>query len=219
MNCFQLLEVILFLWALFPLLTISSSHNLNKSKIPLSKSIINQINDSCFERNSLETEELSFDLDENFDFTLIKSFVNNVDYFKNVVSYVADFLIKKCNKFLKCDAYLSALQCPMDEISSHNNLNFIRSNYMGGLMYPSEDVVSIYLSAEQHYRANVDSNNSANINILNLVYLISFSFVGIDIFASLNEHSLETDPLNNHVYFLIKGNCSYVFRVQIESCW
>jgi hypothetical protein len=63
--------------------------------------------------------------------------------------------------------------------------------------------VNIYLSAEQHYKANVESNTS-KVNLLKLVTLVGLAFVGQPVFDCLNQHVLDGDPLQNHVCLLIK---------------
>ena len=74
---------------------------------------------------------------------------------------------------------------------------------MGGLSYPSKDVVKVCLQCEKQFKANVQDNLS-QVNVLHLVNLTVLSFVGENIFATLTDHDLQQSPLESHSYILLQ---------------
>ena len=174
-----------------------------------SKRFIREINGTSLRNNLLDDyeDEEQFELDEEVDINLTTEFSMYDMYYKNVVSYIAGFVVSKLLKRLKCQECCSVLEDNEPNVAYKRHFNFISRKNKGGLRYPSKDVVDICLSAEKNFKANTD--NHPVINIEKLTRLTALSFIGCDIFSSLDSHNIESDDiLNCHVPLLLKAIAS-----------
>ena len=186
-----------------PLLSVSSVKK-DVAVTSLGKKLIHQLNDATSEHRVLIeeiNEEIDFDLNFDDDVNIENAFASNIVYYRNVITYVAGFVVKRIGESLSCDQCCSALYQAQSSLDSEN-LKFIQFKSKGFLINPSNDVVSICISAEQHYQADI--KQSFKINVLKLVSIVSSAFIGKSLFENLNDHALSGDLSANHVCLLIK---------------
>ena len=130
--------------------------------------------------------------------------------------YIAGFVVRKAMEKLSCDQCLSVLVSQGDVDISATCL--VKRKSRGGLLLPSADVVVVCKVCERFFRTlfrehggKPPSGNKVRCQLNNQVmsYLMDS-----DVFASLTEHSMETDPLNDHRVRLIKRVCDHYFGVR-----
>jgi hypothetical protein len=88
----------------------------------------------------------------------------------------------------------------------------------GGLLMPSADVILICKLCEKAFRTLFYENNckppSGVKPKMKLVSLVLSRLTKVNVFSCLFQHSLETDPLNDHRVRLMKMVCNQYFSVR-----
>ena len=205
-NCTPLVEM--------SILTVSSVTQ--KKSIPLSKQLVQQLNREN-SRLIAEEEPINFEIDQYCESGVSSNVQEHHTFYRNVVAYMAGYVVRKIRKVLNCEVCVSALTEDDSLISSSDWLHYTRFKDMGGLLYPSKDVVKICIQCEKKFKANVHSNLS-KINVLQLVNLTALSFVGENMFPALRGSSRRKwSKLSNFCFLLKKslqvwGIASQIFR-------
>ena len=154
-NCTPLVEM--------SILTVSSVTQ--KKSIPLSKQLVQQLNREN-SRLIAEEEPINFEIDQDCESSVSSNVQEHHTFYRNVVAYMAGYVVRKIRKVLNCEVCVSALTEDDSLISSSDWLHYTRFKDMGGLLYPSKDV-KICIQCEKQFKANVHSNLS-QINVLQL---------------------------------------------------
>ena len=202
-NCIPLESV--------PILRASSAAMNPQLKSPLYKQYVNELNSRSPANGIFNPTKGGNDLCESSEgetedhdiLDISSAFESNVTYCKNVVAYIAGFAVRKISKSLRCVDCHDALQMSLESIQTTPHLNFIRFVDSGGLIYPSDDVVNVYLTAEKCLQIKIKESCS-NINLRYLVNSVSQSYIEVPVFLELDDHIRSGDPLNRHDCLLIK---------------
>jgi len=148
----------------------------------------------------------------------INSFIMDHDYIvshsdysfsyfsKEVIIYVAGFVVHKLTNSLKCNTCKYAL-CATDKACFLNSLITLKNKGgdRGGLIYPSDSVINICFKTEK-----VLKNHSYKIKAINKLQIqsevLTHFLYNSNLFVSLKTHSHETrSPLTDHITLLIKS--------------
>lgn len=141
-------------------------------------------------------------IDVNIDFG------KNAFYIGDVVAYIGGFVVKKILNSINCNHCAKELTSDTSE-----SLLLLRKN-RGGLKKPSVDVIKICKVAENTFRQhrNLTDNNV----LIKLVTRAQLQLNGLQLFANLEEHFLEQDPLSNHFLQLIRSILETYFILRIH---
>jgi len=145
-------------------------------------------------------------------------------FLENVVMYISGFVVRKVREKVGCDACESVLvahevNCTDDTEQDQPVCGslLLRKN-RGGLVTPSADVVSVCKLCERTFKAVLASNKnrppSRTLLRQSLVNEVMAQLIMSDLFTSLNEHSMESDPLNDHRVRLIKLICNQYLTIR-----
>lgn len=120
----------------------------------------------------------------------------NSNYIKDVVGYIAGFVVRSILKRIQCEVCAK-------EIKSHKtNSLLLNKKNRGGLTMANADVVSICQVAERTVREYTKKSNHISIDYL---VLKSISILSIDkYFLNLTNHFMDQEPLNNHLLQMIR---------------
>ncbi|KAL3208591.1 hypothetical protein MRX96_038996 [Rhipicephalus microplus] len=129
-----------------------------------------------------------------------------------VVPYIAGFVARKVRSVTNCEECCAALE-------SSEEPDLVRAKNRGGLVAPSKDVLEICSIAEkglrvlQHECKNLKSLNTSSDSLL--VHVMTAVFEKA-LFAQLEPHLLNCDPLDNHIYSLSKKIASVYIRTRLH---
>lgn len=172
-----------------PIKTINSStYNYNKDIISSEKHI----------------EEVNSFINDH-DYICNQSLYNFSDFSKEVIIYIAGFVVHKLLSTINCDSCQQAL-CSKNREPFCNSLIAVKNKGgdKGGLNYPSDDVILICIQTEKLLKSFNYQNRP--INTLHLQTKVLHHFYNSNIFISLKSHSLEnSSPLADHLTLLIKS--------------
>lgn len=161
--------------------------------------------DVTFNELQEETEELDVTDKEGFieqDHCYSKVYGNLTRYVRDVVSYIAGFVVKQLTPVVQCPKCASALKGNMVSLF-HEIKQFEWCDPEYGLIKPSEDVVALCREAERQYRIYED-RLKAKENAVEFITLHTLREVGIqNSFKSLQKEHDEDDGAC-HVYGLMK---------------
>lgn len=158
-------------------------------------------------------------LNDDFDDTEISNFLTEHDYAFNfnslsqysmeVIKYISGFVSYKLGNKLQCEHCISQLYGEkenfLDSLISHKS--------MGGLTYPSTDVIKICVECEKLLRIEQISNKYKINKSLISSKLLQF-FIQRNIFSNMLNHDLT--PLESHKILLIKSICNSYLDIRIH---
>lgn len=154
----------------------------------------------------IEDEENTYTIDTNVE--VLSGMLKHETIKKisdQIVGYISGWVSMKLMKLLKCET------CT-DRLLSKNKLWFhklIVLKNMEGLCYSSEDVYKICLNSENIIRQYIKQYGSSIFgdarDIEHIKNRILKSFIGCNVFDTLNNHSLEQHPTHNHRLHLIRA--------------
>lgn len=129
---------------------------------------------------------------------------NATQFSRNVIVYIAGFVVRSIKKKLQCLEWLEVLLTTPTDVTYHS---LIKMKTRGSLIHPSSDVVYICTTAERVMKGTC--NNEADIikfsrNKEKILNEILRQFVGTNIFQPLHSHTRNQDALYNHRFQLIK---------------
>ena len=129
---------------------------------------------------------------------------NSVQYVRNVVGYIAGFLIYKLSPKLRCNTCKETLKRQSKDIAGSSSSRLIEIKSRGSLCDPSDDVVQVCLNAEKIYRMN-RFNKGKNFNVMEQANLVAYSFMAEeDVFENMQEHGEGETVLDNHKFVLVR---------------
>jgi len=129
---------------------------------------------------------------------------------KEVVIYLARFVVHKLEKKLFCEVCESALVGNKEDLL--NSLINIKTK--GGLSYPSEDVISICMITEKYIKEYYSENKPVN-KLLVETKVLSYFTTNCP-FKNISYHQHDSDPLTNHIELLTKSIISIYFDTKIH---
>ncbi|CAF4883140.1 unnamed protein product [Pieris macdunnoughi] len=137
---------------------------------------------------------------------------------KNVVEYIAGFVVKKIKIKISCEECCNALQssrqCSSQE-SFINKRDFSSKADQGFLTYPSKDVIQLCLKIEKFIRENKKITQAiGKSTICKAVLLILEDNSGL--FSSLENHNLDQDILSGHRYLIMKYVIEIYFDIRLK---
>lgn len=122
---------------------------------------------------------------------------------RNIVYYIAGFIVRKMNKVIKCQTCLQVLFSSRNTFleASLVNIKMYNIHSKGGLIYTSWDVLNVLLHTETLFRkVSQIRKNFSHGEILNSVMKSSSHF-----FVNLDEHSATiSSGIESHKLHLIK---------------
>lgn len=148
----------------------------------------------------------------------INSFIMDHDYIgnnseysisqfsKEIIIYIAGFVVYKLSNSLKCEECKRALaavkkDCFLNSLITLKN----KGGDKGGLMYPSEDVIEICFKTEHFLKIYNYKQKAINRLEIQTKVLADYLYSST-LFKSLRSHSQETrSPLSDHFTLLIKS--------------
>jgi len=182
---------------------------------------IKTINNSTnsHDTDSILSEENVQEVDSyinDHDYIYTQNIYNFSNFSKEIIIYIAGFVVHKLSSTIKCDKCLKAL-CSNDKESFLNSLITLKNKEgdKGGLNYPSDDVIIICLQTEKILKSLNYENRQ--IHTLFIQSKVLYHFYNSNIFSSLESHSLESNsPLTDHVTLLIKSISSTYIKLKVN---
>ena len=96
----------------------------------------------------------------------------------------------------------------------------IRIKSRGGLIFPSEDVVSICVESEKAFRRALACSGgqsfAASYNLVSLTAVVLKRFVDKPVFRLIHEHMFDMDPESNHLVHLIRAICHTYLNIRFH---
>lgn len=122
---------------------------------------------------------------------------------REIVTYIAGFVVTKLTKLIKCD------DCQLVLLSEDKFTGLIAHKDRGGLHYPSRDVISLCEWSEKILRTSVKIKGTSFLAskkaVAHVVKAVLKKNLGSKIFQSLNDHTKDQNPMDNHLVLLIKA--------------
>ena len=175
---------------------------------------------------SVDQHHVTNDIVEtDHDYSDIPAFAHLSMYVENVVVYVAGFVVRKLWDKVCCVECVVALTLTPDASRETTTTEreliaadlLVRKN-RGGLLMPSADVVLVCKVCERAFITLFQSHNgkppAGKTVRLTLVNQVMSHFITSDVFASLSEHCMDTNPLSDHRVRLMKLICNQYFTVR-----
>lgn len=131
---------------------------------------------------------------------------------QSVVPYIAGFVARSLGASSMCEECVMALQTEQQPA-------LVRHKNRGGLTSPSDDVVSICTAAEKGLRrlqAECTTLGAVHSRSRHLVLEILGLLPDKQWFSSLNQHILDGDALDNHIYKLCKDVVELYIKIRIH---
>ncbi|KYM99501.1 THAP domain-containing protein 9 [Cyphomyrmex costatus] len=141
------------------------------------------------------------------------------EYHSDIVTYIAGFIVKSVQKTNHCKMCLETLQSPENkcELISLKNRKFKKCNderQSSGLIFPSEDVITVCKIAEQVIRTT--NNVFATKNILDfLIITARKQILPLHLFKEL-DLAVSKHVLSNHKFQLINQILKKYFTVRLQ---
>lgn len=154
--------------------------------------------------NFLQNVDTSGDGDE-YDFIDID--LN--DYVQDVVTYIAGYVQKRLVNKIKCDECRESIY-----ESANESCSLIDVKNFGGLVKPSKIIKQICLQREKSFRIHDDLINKND--IMDKLIRSAFRHLDLNIFCTMNDHFLDSDPIENHRLIFVKVVLHEYFIIRIH---
>lgn len=179
----------------------------------------------CLDRSSNSIAE---DLKEFLDFSWAMP-TNLTEFSIHAIGYIAGFVVKKLFSMIKCSKCLEGCRQQFTPVTSiHNSyslkgLALVAQKNRGGLILPSDSVITICSYAESLFRKACNSNSGKPPVEMNFPALLAHSvFKNLlsstkELFPELEQHFNDTfvlDSCTGHKYFLVK--CILIYYIEIR---
>nr|CAH7718890.1 unnamed protein product [Callosobruchus chinensis] len=135
------------------------------------------------------------------------------DYSKDVVGYIAGFVVKQVKKVVTCSKCISLIES--DESLS---MLQVRKEY-SCLTKASSIVIDVCKAAEKYFRFIHKTSNIFNKNVSNLLVLLitnTMCNIPIQVYDGFGDHFYDEDPLTGHATILIKLILKKYFSLRIH---
>jgi len=130
------------------------------------------------------------------------------EFIDDIVSYIAGFVVRKMNKVILCETCLNELKA--DKSAS----KLLDRKNRGGLIKPSNDVISLCKIAEKVIRSY---QGICQNNVVNKMTLIAMTRISIErYFQNLSFHILDQESINNHLLQLIKLIFNFYITIRLH---
>lgn len=144
--------------------------------------------------------------------------IQDISEFSNeVVSYIAGFVVHRILKVLKCETCISGL---LADTLEDKHLRFIKLKDKGGLVFPSNDVITICKRMEVIIKSSIISDDKVKISSTSIQQqLLTKSlkhFIGMNLFKNINFHQFDQSPMNNHLVMLTKAVMQRYMNVRLH---
>ncbi|XP_077499344.1 uncharacterized protein LOC144110365 [Amblyomma americanum] len=129
-----------------------------------------------------------------------------------VVPYIAGFVVQKVRSTVTCELCIAALHS--DELAP-----LIRQKSRGGRISPSQDVIGLCEAVEKGLRrlqAEYDTIKMVTVRSKHLILEVLGTCTEKNWFQKLENHILDLDPLDNHIYILCKKIAEEYIKVRIH---
>lgn len=142
----------------------------------------------------------------------VKYMSDNLSLFsKEIVAYIAGFVVKTMENKIQCCICLSALREDNEGIQS----SLIHCENCGGLIF----IVYICNMVESMIRFQINTSPLGQFNkqISDIICAkVLNSFVGKEIFKTLEKHSLAQSFQDNHILYLIKSTVYLYIKIRLH---
>jgi len=161
-------------------------------------------------------EDSSYEDNNNLDLPFLPGIVQLSQCSTRIIAYIAGFVVRHLKKMIRCDTCVKAL-CGNE---THRECSFINIKNRGGLTLPSHDVIVICKIAETVIRfALRESGGKRLLKQMTEAYLLHqvlHRFIGNNnVFLSLEQHSCDQTPLQNHAVHLIRAVASKYIHIRL----
>lgn len=130
------------------------------------------------------------------------------EFSKQVIVYIAGFVVSKLEKEIQCDDCISAII----SVEKYKCLQFKKDK--GGLHYPTRDVVAICEICENIFRRNGGLNQK---NLLHgLLQGCLKKCFNLKLFSQITQHFRNQSFIDSHFPLLIKAIAKKYFNVRIH---
>lgn len=188
-------------------ISLDETHILNVSSAR--NKYVSIINSFSYENNNDDGYSVATTPEVN---VCLREYPSKINYYiSDIVGYISGFVVKKLEQKIKCEDCIIAIRnnsCFHDSFLS-------RQKCTGGLINPATDVVKICKTGERHFRVMQASGKLKNRNIMQQLLIQTIQDISSSIFYSLNEHSFDQSPLENHRLTLIKAVLFEYFKVRL----
>lgn len=189
-NCLPLESV--------PILTVSGKGNAT------------MINDSVTKKNVLE----NMGNEEIEDYVYIPSHTHISKCVDKIVVYIAGFVAHKLMKSIHCEPCIDALSS--DQVDSKHIHSLIKLKDRGKLVYPSDDVIDICITAEKLFRQRGSCTDFKRVGFCQLITSVLEQYTHKNIFLTLARHMYDTEPMENHLHLLTKAVAESYLQVRYK---
>ncbi|CAG4948590.1 unnamed protein product [Colias eurytheme] len=180
-----------------------------------SNSICRKINSS--RERILAMNDESLDVDSIVDLPEGHDYIGNFElseFSKEAITYIAGYVVRNLKKIIKCDECLGAI------FAIEKFPGFIVQKDVGGLHYPSQDVIKICVFAEKILRQTTSIHGNSYFSqkgtLPKMTCSVLKKFIGTEVFAEIKNHIHEQGPFENHFALLIKAITFRYFEVRIH---
>lgn len=135
------------------------------------------------------------------------------EFGEEIVKYIAGYVSRSIQEKIVCEECCAALT------DINTSASLIAAKNRGGLVYPSNDVVTICIQVERYIRRFLNTCGVSKINksvILGIKSHVLKYCLDKSIFSQLFKHSLNFDFNDNHLYHLINLVVETYFKVRIH---
>lgn len=136
------------------------------------------------------------------------------EFTKEATIYIAGYIIRSMKKIIKCSECLGAI------VACEKFPGFILQKDVGGLHYPSQDVIKICLFAEKVLRQIITIHGNSYLSkkdsVPKMICSVFKKMIHTDIFKDLTNHINDQSPLDNHLSLLIKAITMRYLEVRIH---
>ena len=139
-----------------------------------------------------------------------------------VIGYIAGYVVRMTKKQIHCPVCVASLTLQGNDSASDNRLEFLLFTDHGGLVKPSESVVTVCQKTEQCIQRMLSCTGGilrqASHDLVECICLAVLSYIGsIIVFHYLNDHMFESTPDSNHVFNLIKVLAQNFAKIRMHS--
>ena len=139
-------------------------------------------------------------------------------YRESAVGYIAGYVTRMVMKTIKCpDCQLALHVKAVDGSQPSHGLILLKDQ--GKLIKPSPSVIDICLESERVFQKLMYINKNRvpqGEDLLGAISHVALQSVGNQVFDSLGDHMLDTQPENNHVFALTKAVARAYIKIRMH---
>ena len=176
---------------------------------------LQNINDSVVKNRILDeyTEAQGRDHENEYEYAYVPSNFPLTKCSHNIVAYIAGFVVSRLKTFLHCETCLDALTATAD---ASPRLSLIKLKTKGKLVFPSDDVIDICITCEKEIRQLMAmKKHLGKADFPKLLISVLAKYRHKEIFSKLTRHMYDTEPLQNHLFLLVKAVTEKYLHVRL----